>query len=71
MRSLPDILSLEQLAEYLNLPKSTVYRQARSGRLPGKKVGRQWRFRKQTIDEWLAGDSGGGGPLGGPATTAD
>ncbi|MDD5509688.1 MAG: helix-turn-helix domain-containing protein [Dehalococcoidales bacterium] len=48
-----DILTLEELANYLKVPKSTVYKLVREGRIPAQKVGRHWRFRKQTIDRWL------------------
>jgi excisionase family DNA binding protein len=32
----------------------TIYRLAARGELPGTKVGGQWRFHKQAIDEWLS-----------------
>lgn len=59
----PDVLSLRQLSAYLQIPKSTVYRLVQNKKLPGKKVGRQWRFSRQAIDEWLSGNDrveGGG-----------
>jgi len=33
---------------------STLYKLVQSGALPGQKVGKQWRFRKSAVDEWLA-----------------
>ena len=44
---------LKQLSWYLLVPKPTLYRQVREGKVPGKKVGRQWRFLKTPIDKWL------------------
>ncbi len=38
---------------YLKLPKSTVYKLAQEGKIPGQKVGKHWRFRKEAIDRWL------------------
>ena len=47
------ILTIEELSEYLRIPKSTLYKLAQQGRLPGQKVGRHWRFRKGAVDRWL------------------
>jgi excisionase family DNA binding protein len=33
--------------------KSSLYKLAQEGRVPGQKVGRHWRFRKVAIDSWL------------------
>jgi len=50
----PDsIMTIEEVAAYLKIPKSTVYILAQDGKIPCQKVGRQWRFRKNTIDKWL------------------
>jgi len=48
-----DILTIDELAQYLKVSKSTLYKLAQDGRVPGQKVGRHWRFRKATIDRWL------------------
>ena len=57
------ILGIEGLSKYLDVSKSTLYKLAQQGRLPGQKVGKHWRFRKDTIDRWLDGgdESGEGG----------
>jgi len=47
------LLSVEELAEYLQLSTKTVYRMLRRGQVPCYRVGNQWRFRKETIDAWL------------------
>jgi excisionase family DNA binding protein len=49
-----NILTVRQLASYLNMASVTIYRLAARGELPGTKVGGQWRFHKQAIDEWLS-----------------
>jgi len=50
----PDsIMTIEEVAAYLKIPKSTVYILAQEGKIPCQKVGRQWRFRHETIDQWL------------------
>jgi excisionase family DNA binding protein len=48
-----EILSIRDVAAYLKLPVSTVYRLAERRDLPGHKVGRQWRFHKSVLDEWF------------------
>jgi len=47
------ILTIAELAQYLRIPKSTLYKLAQEGKLPAQKVGRHWRFRKEAIDRWL------------------
>jgi len=43
MNSEPDaVLTIDELAEYLKIAKSTLYKLAQEGRLPGQKVGRHW-----------------------------
>jgi len=48
-----DIMTIEALAEYLKISRSTLYKLVQDGRLPGQKVGKRWRFHKEAIDEWL------------------
>jgi len=49
----PAILNIDELADYLKIPKSTLYKLVREGKMPCQKVGRHWRFRKEAIDRWL------------------
>jgi excisionase family DNA binding protein len=51
-----DILTIEELSEYLRISKSTLYKLVREGRIPSQKVGRHWRFHKDNIDRWLGQD---------------
>ncbi|MBU4199862.1 MAG: helix-turn-helix domain-containing protein [Verrucomicrobia bacterium] len=44
-------LSIDDLAHYLKTPKSTLYKLLSSGRLSGHKVGRNYRFDRDEIDE--------------------
>jgi excisionase family DNA binding protein len=48
-----DILTLEEVASYLRLTPQTIYRWAQEKRIPGAKLGKEWRFRKSIIDRWL------------------
>ena len=47
------ILDIRQLALYLRVPKSTLYKLASAGSIPSHKVGRHWRFRRASVDRWL------------------
>jgi len=48
-----DVLTIKELSVYLKIPKSTLYKLVREGKVPAQKVGRHWRFRKKAIDRWL------------------
>ena len=42
-----------KFSDYLKLPEETVYKYARTGRMPASKVGRYWRFNRAEIDLWV------------------
>ncbi len=48
-----EFLTAEEVAEYLRLPLSTVYKLVQDKRLPGFKVGKHWRFRRETFERWI------------------
>jgi excisionase family DNA binding protein len=50
----PDVLTIEQLAELLQVDEKTIRSLATKGELPGRKVGRHWRFSRQAVLDWLA-----------------
>jgi excisionase family DNA binding protein len=50
---LEDVMGIEEVGKYLKIPKSTVYKLAQEGKIPGQKVGRHWRFLRMAVDEWL------------------
>ncbi len=47
------ILTIEEVGDYLKIPKQTLYVWARAGEIPAIKVGKHWRFRKSSIDGWI------------------
>ena len=51
------LLTLEQVAEYLNVDKFTVYRLLAAKDLPAFKVGNQWRFKRKMLENWLQKNS--------------
>ena len=46
-------LSISEVAKYLGLPVSTVYRLVKRGAIPGFKVGGQWRFTRENLEAWI------------------
>jgi len=54
MNEIPnDVMTIGELSIYLRISKSTLYKLVREQKIPSKKVGRHWRFRKAAIDKWL------------------
>ena len=47
------LLTVEQVAEYLNVDKFTIYRLLADKQLPAFKVGNQWRFKRKLLENWL------------------
>ncbi len=43
----------EEVSNYLRIPQSIIYKLAQGKVLPGFKVGKYWRFRRETILEWI------------------
>ncbi len=48
-----EILTVMEVARFLRVPKSTVYKLARGGELPASKIGKHWRFLRRDIHEWM------------------
>ncbi len=49
------IMTPKEAAKYLGLHLVTVYRLIKKGELPCFKVGGQWRFKKDLLDQWIEG----------------
>lgn len=52
--TLPNVLTLEETSQYLRLPVELVLNQAQIGNIPGRKIGDEWRFLKNAVDNWLS-----------------
>ena len=48
-----EIMTVEEVAKYLKMKPQTVYKWAQEGRIPGTKLGKEWRFRRRLLDEWI------------------
>jgi excisionase family DNA binding protein len=51
------LMTLREVADYLRVTKKTIYRMLNAAEIPATKVGRQWRFDKTAIDDWLRSKS--------------
>jgi len=47
------LLTADQVAERLGVPKSWVYARARAGRIPTVRLGRYYRFRPAALEDWI------------------
>lgn len=54
------VMTIGDLAKYLKLSTSTLYKLCAEGKIPGQKVGRHWRFHRAVIDRWLGDKSANG-----------
>jgi len=50
----PEIMTVAELAAYLRVHPSTIYRLLKAHKLPGFRIGSDWRFNIEDIDRWLA-----------------
>lgn len=55
MLVLDNILDADEVAQLLRLHKRTVLRLANRGELPGFKIGDQWRFKRDDLEEYIEG----------------
>lgn len=52
-----EIVDVEGAAELLGVSTWTIYHLARGGKLPGTRVGREWRFVRASLIQWVANGS--------------
>jgi excisionase family DNA binding protein len=46
-------LTLSEVARYLRVSKETIYKLAQASKIPASKLGNQWRFKQDLVDQWL------------------
>ena len=52
MRLEAKVITVDELTEYLRIHRSTLYRLLKRQQLPAFKIGSDWRFNIEAIDEW-------------------
>ena len=48
-----EIMTIEEVADFLKLKPQTVYKWAQEGTIPSAKLGKEWRFRRSILDTWI------------------
>ncbi|MGJ9457387.1 helix-turn-helix domain-containing protein [Oceanobacillus sp. CF4.6] len=48
-----EIMTVSQVAEYLQLSEMTTYKLVQEGKLPSFKIGRHWRVKKEDLNEFI------------------
>ena len=49
----PEVMDIKALAQYLGMGRSKIYNLIRQKKVPASRIGRQYRFSKPLVDEWL------------------
>ena len=52
------LLTIDDVAQKLNLSKRTIYKYVYEGTLPAIKLGNKWQFREQDIEDFIASAKG-------------
>lgn len=47
------IMTVKDLAQYLKLHETSIYRMCKEKQIPAHRIGSNWRFRKDEIDHWF------------------
>jgi len=50
---MPELMTVEELGQYLRFTKKTIYSLLKQGSIPAIKIGNKWRFDTDAIDKWL------------------
>ncbi|MBI1953033.1 MAG: helix-turn-helix domain-containing protein [Candidatus Omnitrophica bacterium] len=53
MNEMNRLMTIEEVAAYMQVSRFTVYRLAKERSMPATRIGRQWRFQKEEIDRWM------------------
>ena len=49
-----EIMTIEEAANYLKIGKRSIYKLAKEGKIPGKKILNKWRFEKESLRRWVS-----------------
>ena len=48
-----EVMNIKEVADYLGVHTSTIYKYAQAGTIPAFKIGSDWRFSVKHIDRWI------------------
>jgi len=54
LESEPRVLTVGEVAKYLRVHQTTIYRLLKTHKLPAFRVGSDWRFNLETIEKWMS-----------------
>mgnify|MGYP000848496405 CR=1 FL=1 len=46
-------MTINELAQYLKMSRTKLYGMAQRGEIPVSKIGNQWRFDREEVDQWM------------------
>ncbi|MEI8191047.1 MAG: helix-turn-helix domain-containing protein [candidate division NC10 bacterium] len=49
----PEVMDIKTLAQYLSMGRSKIYNLIRLKKIPASRIGRQYRFSRELVDQWL------------------
>jgi len=53
MIQIENVLTLQEVANYLKIPEDKIEKQVLQGKIPGRRIENEWRFLKTAVDDWL------------------
>jgi excisionase family DNA binding protein len=54
----PDVLSVEEAADFLGLSLGSTYTYLRNGTIPARRAGKRWLISRRALAEWLSSPAG-------------
>lgn len=59
-----EVMTTTEVMQYLKVTRKTVLKLVKEGKIPAQKVGKDFRYLKSEIDEFLKGDKGSSSSVG-------
>ncbi|MBT3236263.1 MAG: helix-turn-helix domain-containing protein [Bdellovibrionales bacterium] len=56
MKSYPEVMTTDDVLEYLKISRKTLMKLIREGMVPARKVGKNYRYLKSELEKYLKGD---------------
>ncbi len=53
LHTYPELMTVDEMSEYLRTSKRTILNWASRGEVPAGKIGSEWRFRREDIRQWV------------------
>lgn len=47
------VMTVKEIAEYLDVHPMTIYKYVKEGKIPAFKIGTSWRIRRDSIQKWI------------------